>query len=133
MPSGRLKVLDMCKKLLCVIVTFILSACLCGCSNKSFEGEVCELRFEEEYITTILLPTYIYNGETIQTILIPYIRTYPDRWYVCVRTFNVKTQNYEYNECYVTKEVYDTLKIWYWFVYNEDYCFDGEPYTQQRK
>ena len=102
-PSGRLKVLDMRKKLLYVIVAIISMLCLCGCGNKFFEGEVCELRFEEEYTTTILLPTNIYNGKTMQTILIPYIRTYPDRWYVRVRTFNTEKQNYEYNACYVTK------------------------------
>lgn len=133
MSSRRLKFLGMCKKLLCVIVAFLLFVCLCGCSNKSFEGEVCELRFEEEYTTIILLPTNVYNGKTMQTWLIPYVRTYPDRWYVRVRTFNTEKQNYEYNECYVTHEVYDTLKIGDWFVYNEDYCFDSEPYTQQRK
>lgn len=85
MSSGGLKILDMCKKLLCGIVVFILILGLCGCDNKYFEGEVCELRFEEEYTTTILIPTYIYNGKTMQTILIPYVRTYPDRWYVRVK------------------------------------------------
>ena len=43
------------------------------------------------------------------------------------------TTNYDYNDCYVTEETYNSLKIGDWFVYDEDYCFPEEPYTQEKE
>ena len=40
---------------------------------------------------------------------------------------------YKYHECYVTEEIYNTLEVGDWFVYDEEYCFPDEPYEQERK
>lgn len=105
-----------------------------GCSKeKSFEGEICKLEYKEEYTTIIPLTTYIYNGKTMTPIITYYVRTYPDRWYVQVRRFNTNKQKYEYDECYVTQECFAKLKIGDWFVYDKDFCYSEEPYTQVRR
>lgn len=120
--------------LLLLILILPLAFILAGCSNtKPFEGEICELEFKESYTTTLLLPITIYNGTTTTTMLVPYIRTYPDRYYVKVRNYNEEKQNYDYYDCYVTKECFENLEIGVWFVYDEDYCFPEEPYTQVRE
>lgn len=122
------------RKILCfLIIGLIPLFILCGCSNENFEGEVCELEFKESYSTTILIPVTFYNGTSTMTTLIPYIRTYPDRWYVKVKNFNEAKQEYNYHDCYVTEECFKKLKIGDWFVFDKDYCFENEPYTQRRE
>lgn len=125
------------KKIISIILVLILPVILfCGCSNsksdKGFEGEICVLEFKEEYTTRTPITTIIWTGKTAVPITTWYVRTYPDRWYVKVRRFNTDKQEYEYDECYVTKECFDKLKIGDWFIYNSDYCFDEEPYTQKK-
>lgn len=116
---------------LCLII-LLIPLCFLGCRKKeaNFEGEVCELEYKEAYTTTVILPIYIYNGKTTTLMMIPYIRSYPDRYRVKVQNYNDNKQSYDYYECYVTKECFDNLKIGDWFVYDKDFCFKEEPYTQ---
>lgn len=115
------------------IVCISLFCVACKEETKSFEGEVCKLEYKEEYTTIIPITTHIYNGKTMTPIIAMYVRTYPDRWYVQVKTFNEEKQKYDYNDCYVTEATYNSLKIGDWFVYDEDYCFPEEPYTQEKE
>lgn len=121
-----------CLIALLVVILIVMAVILTGC-QKSFEGEVCELELKEAYTTTVILPITIFNGKTNTVIMVPHIRTYPDRYRVKVKTFDVENNKYTYNECYVTKECFEQLKIGDWFVYDKDYCFDSEPYTQTRE
>ena len=122
------------KKIFSLILVLIVPVFLfCGCKEKSFEGEICHLEYKEAYTQTIIVPVAVYNGTTTTFIYVPYIRTYPDRWYVEVRNFNTEKQEYEYNDCYVTEECFNQLKIGDWFVYDSDYCFEKEPYTQVKE
>lgn len=115
--------------LLCIITSIIFT----GCNKKGFEGEICELEFKPAYDTVLLLPITIYNGKTTTIILVPYIRHYPDRYYVKVRHFNDKDQKYNYDDCYVPKDVFDELDIGDWFVFDPNNYFDSEPYTQEKQ
>lgn len=122
------------KKILSIfLVLFIPFFVLCGCGDKHFEGEICHLEYKEEYSEEITKTTFVWTGKFGVPIYTDYIRTYPDRWYVEVRSFNKEKQKYEYNDCYVTKECFEKLKIGDWFVYDESYCFSKEPYTEVRK
>ena len=121
-------------KIIAIIFVFFIGLCLfVGCKKESFEGEVCELEFKPAYTTTVIIPVTIYNGTTSSLVMIPYIRYYPDRWYVKVKEYVIGEETYTYYECYVTEEVYDSLEVGDWFVYDEEYCFPNEPYEQERK
>ena len=91
------------------------------------------MEFKPKYTTIIPITTYIYNGKTMTPIITMYARTYPDRWYVQVREYDEENQKYIYNDCYVTENTYNSLKIGDWFVFDEDYCFEEEPYTQEKQ
>ena len=122
------------KKLISLLLVLVMPMLvLCGCGEKNFEGEICHLEYKEAYTTTVIIPITMYNGKSTTVICVPYIRTYPDRWYVKVRRFNNDKQDYEYDDCYVTEECYNKLNMGDWFVYNSDYCFDEEPYTQVKE
>lgn len=116
--------------LLSFVILTVLS--FSACTTESFEGEVCELEYKEAYTTTLILPITIFNGKTSSVIMIPYFRHYPNRWRVKVREYDTDSNKYIYHECYVTEETYNSLKIGDWFVYDEDYCYPDEPYSQER-
>lgn len=122
----------MIKKTSLVALIFITLFLFSACATEPFEGEVCELEYEEAYTTTVILPVTIYNGKTTSIIPVPYIRSYPDRWRVVVREYDSEKDEFIYHECYVTEETYNSLKIGDWFVYDEDYCYPNEPYTQEK-
>lgn len=122
------------KKIFSLILVLIVPVLLfCGCKEKNFEGEICHLEYKEECSEEITRTTYVWTGKFGVPIFHHYIRTYPDRWYVEVRSFNKEKQKYEYNSCYVTEECFEQLKIGDWFIYDESYCFSKEPYTEARK
>lgn len=122
------------KKIVTIIAVLLVGLFLfVGCKKEAFEGEVCELEFKPAYTTTIIIPVTIWNGKTSSVFMIPYIRYYPDRWYVKVREYVSGDGMYKYHECYVTEEVYNTLEVGDWFVYDEEYCFPDEPYEQEQK
>ena len=119
--------------ILTIISTFFLLFSFAGCSNREpFEGEICNLEYQPAYTTTSLIPIIISNGKTVTTILVPYILYYPDRWYVQVREYVEEDEEFVYHECWVTEEVFTSLNIGDWFVYNADYCFPDEPCEKVR-
>lgn len=113
---------------ICILMLILLT----GCKGERFEGEVCELEYKEAYTTTTLLPTTIFNGKTSSVVLIPHILHYPDRWRVKVWQYDEESGEKIYHECYVTEEVFNSLKIGDWFVYDESYCYPDEPCTKER-
>ena len=120
-------------KIITVLLLFVTIFSFYACKKDIyFEGEICDLQFQEEYTMTLLLPVNIYTGKTHSVILVPYIRRYPDRYYVKTKTYNEEKENYEYNECYVTKDCFEKLEIGQWFVYDKTYCFEEEPYIQEK-
>ena len=122
------------KKLISLVLVLVMPMLvLCGCGEKNFEGEICHLEYKEAYSTIVPVTTFIFTGKTTIPIITNYVRTYPERWYVEVRKFNQDKQEWEYNDCYVTEECFNQLKIGDWFVYDSDYCFDKEPYTQVKE
>lgn len=120
--------------ILTIILTILLLFSFTGCSKQEpFEGEICKLEYQPAYTTTTLIPIIISNGKTTTTILVPYIFYYPDRWYVQVREYVGEYEEFVYHECWVTEEVFNSLSVGDWFVYNEDYCFPDEPCEKIRQ
>ena len=122
----------MMKKLSLMFMILFVLFMFSACGTEPFEGEVCELKYQEAYTTTVIVPVTVWNGKTASVITIPYIWSYPDRWRVKVREYDDEKDEFIYHECYVTEEIYNSLKIGDWFIYNEDYCYPNEPYTHEK-
>ena len=120
------------RKISILLVGILMLMFLTGCKAERFEGEVCELEFKEEYTTTRVMTITVFNGKTSSVIVVPYVFHYPDRWRVKVREYDEENRQITYHECYVTEEVFNSLEIGDWFVYDESYCFANEPYTTER-
>lgn len=122
------------KKIFLLIMILIIPILfLCSCSkDKYFEGTIVHLEYKESTTEEITRYQSIWTGKFAVVIPKHYIRTYPDRYYINVKVFDEKKQKYKYYECYVTKEYFEKLKIGDWFIYDNTYCFDKEPFTEER-
>lgn len=120
------------RKISILLVGILMLIVLTGCKSEWFEGEVCELEFKEACTTTRVIPITVFNGKTCSVIIVPYVFHYPDRWRVKVWEYDEENRQITYHECYVTEEVFNSLEIGDWFVYDESYCFANEPYIKER-
>lgn len=119
------------KRLIFTILLFSLML-LCGCSSKITEGEVYEKEYREEFTTVMWLPLSISNGETVTTMMIPYIIHYPERYVIHIKAFI--NDEWLTEDFYVSKEVYDSINIGDMFLYDEERGdLQDEPYTKERQ
>lgn len=119
------------KKILLVGV-LILALLLCSCSNKITEGEIYEKEFKPEDTQLVPITTFIYTGKVSVPIIHYYRRHYPDRYIVRIRQYNEEENTFLYNEYYVDAETYNKVNIGDWFIYDEAFCIENEPYTQEK-
>ena len=64
--------------------------------------------------------------------MIPYFVHYPDRYVIFIKTY--KDEEWKTEDFYVSKEVYDSIKIGDMFLYDEERGdLQDEPYTKERK
>ena len=119
------------KKIIGVLICLWLLFSLCGCSNVITEGEVYEKEYREGYTTVMMLPSIIFNGKTTTTIMIPYIVHYPDRYVIFIKAY--QDEEWKTEDFYVSKEVYDSIKIGDMFFYDKERGdLQDEPYTKER-
>ena len=120
------------KKIIGALICLLLVVSLCGCSSVIIEGEVYEKEYREAYTQVMVLPLVISNGKTTSTIMIPYFVHYPDRYVIFIKAY--QDEEWKTEDFYVSKEVYDSIKIGDMFLYDEERGdLQDEPYTKERK
>lgn len=119
-------------KTILLVGVLLLALLLCSCDNEVTEGEIYEKEFKPAETQTTVIPMVISTGKTVVTSVIPVIRHYPDRYIVRIRQYNEEENTFLYNEYYVNAETYNKANIGDWFIYDEDYCLENEPYTQEK-
>ena len=120
------------KKIIGALICILLVVSLCGCSNAIAEGEVYKKEYREAHTQVMFLPLIISNGKTTSTIMVPYFLHYPDRYVIFIKAYQDKEWKTE--DFYVSKEVYDSIKIGDMFLYDEARGdLQDEPYTKERK
>lgn len=119
------------KKLILVAV-LLLALLLCSCATKITEGEIYEKEFKAEETQLLPITTFIYTGKVAIPVTHFYNRHYPDRYIVRIRQYNEEENTYLYNEYYVNKETFDKVNIGDWFIFDENFCIENEPYTQEK-
>ena len=120
------------KKVIGALICILLVVSLCGCSHAITEGEVYKKEYREAHTQVMFLPLIISNGKTKSTKMIPYLVHYPDRYVIFIKAYQDKEWKTE--DFYVSKEVYDSIKIGDMFLYDEERGdLQDEPYTKERK
>lgn len=119
------------KKLILVGV-LLLALLLCSCETEITEGEIYEKEFKAEDTQLIPITTFIYTGKTSIPVTTFYNRHYPDRYIVRIRQYSEEKNTFLYNEYYVDKETFDKVNIGDWFIFDEAFCLENEPYTQEK-
>ena len=120
------------KKVIGALICLLLVVSLCGCSNEITEGEVYEKEYREAHTTVMMLPLVISNGKTTKTTMIPFLVHYPDRYVIFIKAY--QDEEWKTEDFYVSKEVYDSIKIGDMFLYDEERGdLQDEPYTKERK
>ena len=120
------------KKVIGALICLLLVVSLCGCSNEITEGEVYEKEYREAHTTVMMLPLVISNGKTTKTTMIPFLVHYPDRYIIFIKAY--QDEEWKTEDFYVSKEVYDSIKIGDMFLYDEERGdLQDEPYTKERK
>ena len=120
------------KRIVGALICILLVISLCGCSNAITEGEVCKKEYREAYTQVMVLPLIMSNGKTTSTIMVPYFVHYPDRYVIFIKAY--QDEEWKTEDFYVSKEVYDSIKIGDMFLYDEERGdLQDEPYTKERK
>lgn len=120
------------KKFVWLLVSVVLLVSLCGCSSVITEGEIYKKEYREEHTTIMVMPLVISNGKTTTTSMIPYVVYYPDRYVVFIKAY--QDEEWKTEDFYVSKEVYDTVKVGDMFLFDEDRGdLEDEPYTKERE
>lgn len=120
------------KKLSLLVVLLLVALLVCSCGNEITEGEVYEKEFKPAETQSLFIPMVISTGKTTVTSVIPVIRHYPCRYIIRIRQYNEEENTFLYNEYFVDLETYNKVNNGDWFVYDEDFCLEEEPYTQER-
>lgn len=103
---------------------------LCSCSSKITQGEVYKKNFRPAYSTVRLIPIVHTNGKTSFTTFMPFTYHYPGRWEINIRQLNDNGETLTATY-WVSKDVFNTVKIGDEFVYDENRDFSEEPYTRE--
>lgn len=112
----------------CVILIFFL----CACGNNITSGEVYAKEHLEGYTTVMICPVVVSNGQTSTTYMIPYTIYYPERWVVFIKDFD--GEKWIKEDFYVSKEVFDGIRIGDQFEYNKDRGdLKDEPYIKEKQ
>lgn len=119
------------KKIVFTLLIVLALIMLISCSDSINEGDVYEKEFKPEYTTVSVLPMTISNGKTVTTIMVPYTIHYPDRWVIYIKAYDEETRKWITEDFYVSEEVYDSVNIGDYFVFDEDMGTRDEPYTKQ--
>lgn len=120
------------KRIICIVTLVFLILTLWGCEDKIAEGEVYEKEYRAAHTDVRMMPVVISNGKTTTTTVIPYVVSYPDRYIIHIKAFN--GEEWETEDYYVSKEVYDSVNVGDIFVYDtERGDLQDEPYTKERQ
>ena len=123
----------MWKKIAFTLLSVLALIMMTSCSDSINEGDVYDKEFKPEYTTVSVLPMTISNGKTVTTIMVPYAIHYPDRWVIYIKAYDEETCKWINEDFYVSEEVYDSVNIGDYFVFDEDMGTRDEPYTKTRK
>ncbi len=120
------------KRILCTLIGFALLFLLCNCSNAITEGEVYKKEFRAAHTKTSIRPLVVLSDGTVSTVMVPYVKYYPDQYVIFIRAY--QDDEWKTEDFYVSEEVYDRLNIGDMFLYDEGRGdLTDEPYTQERK
>ena len=120
------------KKVFVCALVIICVFLLVGCGGIS-EGEVYEKEYRQAYTQILLMPITISDGKTATVIYVPFLISYPDRWCVRIRNREKAEDDYATNTFWITEEVYNSVEVGDWFVFDKDYCSTEEPHTKERQ
>ena len=121
------------KKITLFLSIILVFGLLVSCSKLINEGDIYEKEFKPEYTTVSVFPMTISNGKTVTTIMVPYTIHYPDRWVIYIKAYDEEACKWINEDFYVSEEVYDSVDIGDYFVFDEDMGTRDEPYTKTRK
>lgn len=121
------------KKIALFLSIILVFGLLVSCSKLINEGDIYEKEFKPEYTTVSVFPMTISNGKTVTTIMVPYTIHYPDRWVIYIKAYDEEACKWINEYFYVSEEVYDSVDIGDYFVFDEDMGTRDEPYTKTRK
>lgn len=94
------------------------------------QGEVYEKEFIPAHSQMMIMPMVIYSGKTTTTVMIPYMYYYPDIWVIRIKSF--KNGKWVTEDFYVSREVYDAIKIGSEFKYEPNRGdLNDQPYTRE--
>jgi len=113
------------------IVAAILA--LIACAPQISEGDVYGKEFKPEHTQFMMMPITINNGKTTTTVMMPYTLHYPDRWVIYIKAYDEEKQEWVYEEFYVSEEVYNSVNIGSYFVFDDGMGTREEPYTKTRR
>lgn len=121
------------KKIALFLSIILVFGLLVSCSKLINEGDIYEKEFKPEYTTVSVSPMTVSNGKTVTTIMVPYTIHYPDRWVIYIKAYDEEACKWINEDFYVSEEVYDSVDIGDYFVFDEDMGTRDEPYTKTRK
>lgn len=111
-----------------VILAFVIF--LSGYEPTITSGEVYDKEFRPAHIEIQYMPTLVYSGKTVTTVLVPYVFYYDDRYVVYIKAFDGEAWQTE--DFYVPKETWDALEIGDTYGYDESRGdLADEPYTKK--
>ena len=112
-------------KLLLVLSSTILIAC----SNSHNEkGYVVQKNHKDPYITTMI--SFIYTGKSM--IPVTHIIYHKESWSLDLR--DEINGTYEYYLVYLkNEEIWNQISVGDYFIWDENFCLDCEPTTEERQ
>lgn len=117
------------KKLILLIVSVLL---LVGCNPKVTYGEVINKEHNEAWRQLVIIPIHISNGETSNTIMMPYWIFHEENWKIEIRgkdkNGNLATETY-----YITEDLYNEIHIGDMYEYREEIDTTEEPTRKIKK
>jgi hypothetical protein len=103
-----------------------------GCGSGITEGEVYDKEHRDESTQYMLMPITTSDGETSNTIYVPFFITHPETWIISIKAYNEENREYDRQTYYVSQEVFDSVNIGDWYVYENGDGTTEEPVIKKR-
>lgn len=115
------------KKFLMMLCCLLLCLTCAGCSNTITEGEVYKKEYRDSQVVVIPMTMVHSNGKTTYTTIIPVTWYYPERYVIFIKAYDDESKEWKTEDYYVEKNVYDSINIGDYFVYDEETMLQDEP------
>ena len=100
---------------------------LVGCSKTITEGEVYDKEHRDSQVVVMPMTMVHSNGKTTYTTIVPVTWYYPERYVIFIKEYNDESKEWETEDYYVEKEVYDSTNIGDYFIFDEETMLQNEP------